>query len=87
MTKADCELRSFHFPAKRFWLPLRIAMDVRKPKRRILGGYFAGEVVSFGKSAKNFKVGDQVFGSSQLRLGAYGQYLSLPNDYPIGFHT
>ena len=87
VTKADCELRSFHFPVKWFWLPLRIAMGIRKPKRPILSGYFAGGVVSLGKSAKNFKVGDQVFGSSQLRLGAYGHYLSLPDDYPIGFHT
>ena len=31
----------------------------------------------------NFKVGDRVFGSSQLRLGAYGEYLSLPDDYTI----
>ena len=83
VTKADCELRSFRFPVKWFWLPLRIAMGVRKPKRPILGGYFAGEVVSLGNSAKSFKVGDRVFGSSQLRLGAYGQYLSLPDDYTI----
>ena len=31
--------------------------------RPILGGYFAGEVVSLGKSVKNFKVGDRVFHS------------------------
>jgi len=49
VTKADCELRSFRFPVKWFWLPLRIAMGVRKPTRTILGGYFAGEVVSLGK--------------------------------------
>jgi hypothetical protein len=31
-TKADCELRSFNFPVKWFWLPLRIAMGLTKPK-------------------------------------------------------
>ena len=43
-TKADCEMRSFNFPVKWFWLPLRIAVGLFKPKRFILGGYFAGEV-------------------------------------------
>jgi len=48
-TKADCELRSFNFPVKWFWLPLRIMMGITKPKRQVLGGYFAGEVESVGK--------------------------------------
>ena len=43
-TKTDCELRSFNFQVKWFWLPLRIAMGLIKPKKQILGGYFAGEV-------------------------------------------
>ena len=83
VTKADCELRSFQFPVKWFWLPLRIAMGIRRPRQPILGGYFAGEVVSLGNSAKSFKVGDRVFGSSQLKLGAYGEHLSLPDNYTI----
>ena len=62
VTKAECELSSFRFPVKWFWLLLRMAMSVRKPMRPILGGYFAGEVVPLGKSVKNFKVGDRVFG-------------------------
>ncbi len=40
VTKADCEMRSFTFPVKWFWLPLRIALGVFKPKRHVLGGYF-----------------------------------------------
>jgi NADPH:quinone reductase-like Zn-dependent oxidoreductase len=42
-TKSDCELRSFTFPVKWYWLPLRIAMGLTGPKKQILGGYFAGE--------------------------------------------
>ena len=30
-TKADCELRSFNFAVKWFWLPLRVAMGLRAP--------------------------------------------------------
>jgi NADPH:quinone reductase-like Zn-dependent oxidoreductase len=58
-TKADCELRSFKFAVKWFWLPLRVAMGILKPKKPVLGGYFAGEVESIGKDVSKFKIGDQ----------------------------
>ena len=83
VTKADCELRSFIFPVKWFWLPLRVAMGITRPKRQILGGYFAGEVCSIGKDVSKFKNGDLVFGSAQLRMGAYGEYMCLPDSYTI----
>ncbi len=42
-TKSDCEMRSFKYSVKWFWLPLRIALGVTRPRREILGGYFAGD--------------------------------------------
>lgn len=77
-TKADVEMRSFRFAVKWFWLPLRLALGVRRPRRQILGGYFAGEVDSVGKNVTNFSKGDQVFGAAGLRFGAYGEYVALP---------
>jgi NADPH:quinone reductase-like Zn-dependent oxidoreductase len=77
-TKSDCEMRCSKFAVKWFWLPLRLVLGVTKPRKQILGGYFAGEVVSVGKDVTRFKAGDQVFGSAALRLGAYGEYVSLP---------
>lgn len=82
-TKTDCELRSFNFPVKWFWLPLRIAMGIIKPKRQILGGYFAGEVVLTGSGVSKFTKGDLVFGTTKLRMGAYGEYICLPDSYTI----
>jgi NADPH:quinone reductase-like Zn-dependent oxidoreductase len=82
-TKADCELRSFDFQVKWFWLPLRIALGIMKPRKHVLGGYFAGEVESVGKHVSNFKQGDRVFGSTGLRFGAYGEYVCLPASYTI----
>lgn len=82
-TKADCEMRSFNYAVKWFWLPLRIVLGIRKPRNQVLGGYFAGEIESIGKNVSNFKQGDQVFGSTGFRMGAYGEYLCLPSNYTL----
>jgi NADPH:quinone reductase-like Zn-dependent oxidoreductase len=83
VTKADCEMRSFNFQVKWFWLPLRVALGFIKPKKQVLGGYFAGEVESVGINVSKFKKGDQIFGATKLRLGAYGEYLCLPASYTL----
>ena len=82
-TKADCEMRSFKFSVKWFWLPLRLALGVTKPRRQILGGYFSGEIEAVGKSVTSFSAGDQVFGSAGLKMGAYGEYIALPERFCI----
>jgi len=83
VTKADCEMRSFNFAVKWFWLPLRLTLGVFKPKKQILGGYFSGEIQDIGKDVSKFKKGDQVFGTTRMRFGAYGEYLCLPENYTI----
>ncbi|MBT8359916.1 MAG: hypothetical protein KJO32_03090 [Deltaproteobacteria bacterium] len=40
VTKADCEMRSFNFQVKWFWLSLRVYMGLIKPNKQVLGGYF-----------------------------------------------
>lgn len=83
VTKADCEMRGFDFPVKWFWLPLRLVFGVFKPRKKVLGGYFSGSVAGVGKHVTRFALGDQVFGSTQLRLGAYGEYLCVPETYTL----
>ncbi len=82
-SKSDCELRSFRFSVKWFWLPLRLAHGVFRPRRRILGLYFAGEVASVGSAVTRFSVGDAVFGGTGLGLGAYGEYVAVPANSTI----
>ena len=82
-TKSDCEMRSFQFSVKWFWLPLRLALGVRRPKRRILGSYFSGVIDAVGRNVTGFSPGEAIFGCAQLRLGTYAEYVALPASYTI----
>jgi NADPH:quinone reductase-like Zn-dependent oxidoreductase len=82
-TKADCELRAFRFAVSWFWLPLRLGMGVFRPRRQILGTYFSGEVVELGSGVTRFSVGDEVYGGLGLHMGAYGEYVAVPEDTSI----
>ncbi|MBL4785206.1 MAG: NAD(P)-dependent alcohol dehydrogenase [Cohaesibacteraceae bacterium] len=82
-TKSDCEMRSFKFAVKWFWLPLRLMFGVFRPKKTILGGYFSGEVEAVGKGVTGFSNGDQIFGSAGFKFGAYAEYMCLPENSTI----
>ena len=53
---------------------------LREPKNPILGMYLAGEVEAVGKNVERFSIGDQVFGSTGMRLGCHADYTCLPED-------
>jgi 2-desacetyl-2-hydroxyethyl bacteriochlorophyllide A dehydrogenase len=79
VTAGDSELRSFKIPLF-IWLPLRLYMGLRKPRKHILGQELAGEIEAVGKDVKLFRKGDQVFAATGFRFGAYAEYICLPED-------
>jgi NADPH:quinone reductase-like Zn-dependent oxidoreductase len=83
VTKADCELRGFRFPVLWYWLPLRIAVGITRPRKRVLGNYFAGEVVALGDGVERFRKGDRVVGCTRFQLGAHAGLLCLPESRTI----
>jgi NADPH:quinone reductase-like Zn-dependent oxidoreductase len=71
--------KKFHMPFL-FWLIGKVYFGFRKPRIKILGSEFSGEVESVGKDVTRFAKGDPVFGYCGSRMGAYAEYLCMPEN-------
>lgn len=62
-------------------LGLRLSFGgLRKPKQKIVGGGFCGEIVSVGKNVTDWNVGDQVYGYSE-KGGACAEFMAIPSEF------
>ena len=68
VTRTDCGFRSAEVFVSRFFTGLH------RPKRKILGLEFAGEVDAVGAAVTEFDVGDRVFG---VREGAHAEFVCV----------
>lgn len=75
----DGELRGLKVPIE-LRLPFLIYLSFFRPKPIILGQELAGEVEAIGKDVRKFKVGDLVFATTSIGLGAYAQYKCMPEE-------
>ena len=71
--------RTFNMPLP-FWVLARLMFGITRPRTTILGSEFAGDIESVGKHVQRFKAGDAVFGYRGQRMGAYAEYLCMPED-------
>jgi NADPH:quinone reductase-like Zn-dependent oxidoreductase len=76
VSRADCEIRRFEFPAW-IWPLVRLTFGVVRPRVRVLGQEFAGEVEALGDGVTAFSPGDRVYGTTGIRLGAYAEYVCV----------
>lgn len=82
VTAADYRVRSFSVPLS-FWLPARLMLGLRRPRKAILGMELSGAVEAVGADVSTFKPGDPVFAASLQSFGAYAEYISLPATGPV----
>jgi NADPH:quinone reductase-like Zn-dependent oxidoreductase len=75
VNRTDAGLRSAELPISRF------VTGLRRPKNRILGMEFAGEVEKVGNGVTEFKAGDQVFGVKGS--GAHAEFVCVREAGPI----
>ncbi len=59
------------------YLISRLIFGVRRPRHRILGTEFAGEVTAVGSAVHEFVVGDRVFGITGLGFGAHAEFICV----------
>ncbi|MGD2049431.1 MAG: NAD(P)-dependent alcohol dehydrogenase [Chloroflexota bacterium] len=71
--------REFNMPFP-LWLIGRMVSGFSKPRNTIPGSEFAGEIEAVGEIVKKFREGDQVFGYLGQSMGAYAEYICLPED-------
>ncbi len=84
VTAGDCEIRSFKFPVKWFWLPLRLFFGITGPRKiKVLGQELAGEIEALGKEVTKVSVGDAVFCTTGMGMGAYAEYKCRPEKHVV----
>ena len=82
VSAADTRLRSLRVDSRVFWLPIRIIMGFRKPRknRQILGTELAGIIDQLGPGVTQWKVGDEVMASTGIQCGANADYAIMKHD-------
>lgn len=68
VNRTDCGFRSAEYFISRLFSGLL------KPRNKILGNEFAGEVEAIGDQVTQFNVGDRVFGYDDKHFGAHAEY-------------
>ncbi len=76
VTASDCLIRRDDLPVI-MSLGRRLTIGFTKPRKPVFGAVVAGEIEAVGKDVKLFRKGDQVYGSTGLRFGAYAEYACM----------
>jgi len=79
VTAGDWRVRSLVVP-RGYALLARLALGYNRPRQPVLGTELSGEVEAIGRAVTRFRVGDQVFGFTGMRMGCHAEYRCLPEE-------
>jgi NADPH:quinone reductase-like Zn-dependent oxidoreductase len=71
VNRTDTGLRSADFFVS------RLGTGLRRPRQRVLGTEFAGDVQAAGADVTEFAVGDRVFGIKPWKFGAHAEFICM----------
>ena len=78
VTRADVHTREANRSSGRAMMVLsRLISGPRRPRQRILGREFAGEIEALGAAVSEFAAGDRVFGLGGLTFGAHAEFMCI----------
>jgi NADPH:quinone reductase-like Zn-dependent oxidoreductase len=77
VNRTDCALRAAH---PWFW---RLLAGVRRPRAKVIGTEFAGDVAALGSGVTGLALGDRVFGYDDATFGTHAQYVVTKADGAI----
>jgi NADPH:quinone reductase-like Zn-dependent oxidoreductase len=77
VTRSDSAYRAGHPPVA------RLVTGLRRPRQRILGSEFAGDVEAVGTAVRDFQAGDPVFGVNSWSLGAHAELICVRQSAPV----
>ena len=62
---------------------MRLMLGFTKPRKPVLGVVFSGIVEQIGENARQFKVGDEVYGATGLNQGCHAEFLCISENKVI----
>lgn len=77
VNRTDSGFRSANYFISRFWSGLF------RPKIKVLGCEFSGEVEQTGKNVTRFKPGDKIFGYNDTTFGGHAEYKVVSENDPL----
>mgnify|MGYP003663001642 CR=1 FL=1 len=83
VNSGDARMRRADFGSPILTIFGRLFLGIFRPRTRVLGTAFAGVVESIGDEVDRFKVGDRVFGSAGMGMGAHSEYIALKQDATV----
>lgn len=63
---------------------VRLVFGLFGPRKKVLGGVFAGVVSSVGNSVTKYKIGDHVYGMSESFMGGHAEFILVQEQTPMG---